>query len=688
MHHQRLVHLDNSQSSQVDVSRYVVFDFGSAVFDMAEYNMDDFNKKKTSSEFDLNSTEKYGSDCVEFDMNIGPSENYVTESDKIDQTSVEPIIETLNPINLPEDIASFVTNESNTPLVIPSILPLPEESSVLISGDTPLIITPSTTSQSTSCPPSSSLDNEDNNITESMSDSELMMSHIPIAALFFMVGVISAYMAGYVRKEVNKFLLKRQRWYLDNLEKRVITLLNGAEFEKAARLLKRELPTVIQYRGADHVDTAAFQHFLAKCYIGLQDGVSAERCLEEVKRIYDPFGEDAHMAHVLEDWGMALKLQNKLEESKIKMFMALRIFTEEALIEESASVITTSTFSSSLSSFASSPQQPMGSDGVMVDGFSNYHSIESYMQNDYHSKKRETQSKFRRSADTNHDDVFSPVSTTPFFRHDDSYNSHWKHPSQHHSDVDDEYRVSNAYPSYSIDDVDVDPVDLNDIHCSNHSNDDSHRNVKRKYHIDSEVDFLNAVGDLEQLLQRDVYTIHSGHSSSTDSISGPQPNGSTNDSTANRRPTDLGSISMKDFGLISIDDEEERRRKLLKTNKDVARVERSIAGILDESGELEKAKVYYKHSQLIYSELKDDDSSTAVGDIQCSINSICSRLQSHDTKRNNHLRHNTDYKENSYNTLNVNHSRGLQSMQNNAVVDVDAAKRKEGSPNSVVFTEF
>jgi hypothetical protein len=44
------------------------------------------------------------------------------------------------------------------------------------------------------------------------------------------------------------------------------------------------------------VDTAAFQHFLAKCYIGLQDGATAEKCLEEVKRIYDPFGYESMSA--------------------------------------------------------------------------------------------------------------------------------------------------------------------------------------------------------------------------------------------------------------------------------------------------------------------------------------------------------------------------------------------------------
>jgi hypothetical protein len=51
--------------------------------------------------------------------------------------------------------------------------------------------------------------------------------------------------------------------------------------------------------------------------------------------------------------------------------------------------------------------------------------------------------------------------------------------------------------------------------------------------------------------------------------------------------------------MVSLDDEEERQRKLMKTNKDVARVERAIATILDETGDLEKARVYYRHSQKV-----------------------------------------------------------------------------------------
>ena len=43
-------------------------------------------------------------------------------------------------------------------------------------------------------------------------------------------------------------------------------------------------------RGEGHVDTAALHHYLAKAYIGLKDGVAAEKSLEEAKKIYEPFG--------------------------------------------------------------------------------------------------------------------------------------------------------------------------------------------------------------------------------------------------------------------------------------------------------------------------------------------------------------------------------------------------------------
>ena len=43
-------------------------------------------------------------------------------------------------------------------------------------------------------------------------------------------------------------------------------------------------------RGEQHADTAAFHHFLAKAYIGLKDGVAAEKSLEEARKIYEPYG--------------------------------------------------------------------------------------------------------------------------------------------------------------------------------------------------------------------------------------------------------------------------------------------------------------------------------------------------------------------------------------------------------------
>jgi len=225
MHPSRLVPLVTSRSLPVEVSKYVVFDFGSAVFDMAEY---DIKTENLSNEFELSSNEQNHSGFALFDMSIEVPNN------TIDQPSGEflPITKTLNPSNLQEKID--ITD--NIHAVCPSA---PE-----LSKETPSIIMPLAT-----CPTSSYSDgDEENNNTDNVSDSELMISHLPIAALFFIVGVITAYMTGYVRKEVNKYLLQRQRNFLDNLEKRVISLLNGSEFEKAARLLKREMPTVVQYR--------------------------------------------------------------------------------------------------------------------------------------------------------------------------------------------------------------------------------------------------------------------------------------------------------------------------------------------------------------------------------------------------------------------------------------------------------
>ena len=53
------------------------------------------------------------------------------------------------------------------------------------------------------------------------------------------------------------------------------------------------------------------------------------------------------------------------------------------------------------------------------------------------------------------------------------------------------------------------------------------------------------------------------------------------------------------YARSSACEDDDRKKKLAKVNKDVARVEWSIANLLDEGGDLEKAQVYYLHSKRV-----------------------------------------------------------------------------------------
>jgi len=100
--------------------------------------------------------------------------------------------------------------------------------------------------------------------------------------------------------------------------------------------------------------------------------------------------------------GTALKLQNRLEESKQKMFMALKIFTEEALIEESASTMGSGCYSFS-SSISTASNYSIDSNSMCADMSSSSSSccsadlldrmdsynIEHFMRHDYSSKRKE-----------------------------------------------------------------------------------------------------------------------------------------------------------------------------------------------------------------------------------------------------------------------------------------------------------
>jgi tetratricopeptide (TPR) repeat protein len=154
----------------------------------------------------------------------------------------------------------------------------------------------------------------------------------PYVAVFcFILGVVCTTIYAQVAEYYEKWAAERVPRYIMHLEQRTIQLLQAAEYEQVRSLLERELPHVVRLRGENHVDCAAFRHFLAKALLAMGQYGDAEQLMQKVVRCYEAFGEDAYMAHALEDLGLAQqKCVGKEDAAQHTLQHALRIFVEEA----------------------------------------------------------------------------------------------------------------------------------------------------------------------------------------------------------------------------------------------------------------------------------------------------------------------------------------------------------------------
>jgi hypothetical protein len=227
--------------------------------------------------------------------------------------------------------------------------------------------------------------------------------------------------------------------------------------------------------------------------------------------------------------GIALRLQNRLEESKQKMFMSLRIFTEEALIEESSSVISCSSVCSSLSTSSGiySVSSSAGNSNAFTahsNPFSQDGGLNSFMLNDYLSKKKEVEPRNRRyqeSVDStsqakNHTPfdqmardqsrkTFSPIVPAPSMEKSNEWTA---------TDLDD-FLAVDAFPS-AEDEVRVHGYNAQYLPREQHQTGGDFGGIERRgaskrkqqYFIESDADFLNAVGDLEEMLLGSSDDVH------------------------------------------------------------------------------------------------------------------------------------------------------------------------------------
>lgn len=137
----------------------------------------------------------------------------------------------------------------------------------------------------------------------SISKSTVDLSYL---ALFcFLLGVVSTYVSGRAISTFRTWYANRMPRFIAQLEKRAIQLLNTGQYEQVKALLSKEVPRIAQYRGALHVDTAAFRHFLGKALLALKECGPAEQQLVQVVEAYELFGEDLYMAHALEDLALS-----------------------------------------------------------------------------------------------------------------------------------------------------------------------------------------------------------------------------------------------------------------------------------------------------------------------------------------------------------------------------------------------
>lgn len=268
--------------------QFIAFDFGSAVFDMSEFESTD--ESESPQEVILEVAEVVAEE-VNYQENVyiynqsdyadDGRKNAAEESFGISDT-IETKFKIASDASIPfeeicnsnctgevvsGDISESLRNNSveSTPLEefesVPPQTPAPEEvpdtSSVratqVSEGINDLIKESSSETVSHNCPtiavsPSDKCDGKSDTEVGELSDQEIMEMHIPIAVVCFLVGLLSAYGFGRVKRFVTAYLLERERLYIDNLEKETIALLSADKFPSAVRLLKRSLPRVIQCR--------------------------------------------------------------------------------------------------------------------------------------------------------------------------------------------------------------------------------------------------------------------------------------------------------------------------------------------------------------------------------------------------------------------------------------------------------
>lgn len=138
---------------------------------------------------------------------------------------------------------------------------------------------------------------------------------IIIALFCFLFGFSCSKVLELCVQKYNMYIKESTDKRLQSIETDAIILINNGNYIEAFDLLQLAIDIIITYKGKLHIDYGTFNHLLAKTMRNLGQLKSAETILIDVIKMYEPYGEDVHMIEALDDLGIVLTLQGRIDES-------------------------------------------------------------------------------------------------------------------------------------------------------------------------------------------------------------------------------------------------------------------------------------------------------------------------------------------------------------------------------------
>ena len=239
----------NFSTAKSPSNSFIIFDFGSAVFDLKE--------EIKPEDIEIGMEESPEVVPSETTSDLPSSQVESATEDILCGTKTTTDKEVLHPTASTTTETTTTAEHSNVANCVPISPVIPPTLEVSEpSQDTPDIRKNTNTKQrreETEAGGSVEEEKQHDNATsappeEAESDSEIVLSHIPIAILFFLVGLVFAYSVDAARSYLRDYLVAREKKYVDYLELTAIDLLKDNKFAAAANLLKGAMQRVVKFR--------------------------------------------------------------------------------------------------------------------------------------------------------------------------------------------------------------------------------------------------------------------------------------------------------------------------------------------------------------------------------------------------------------------------------------------------------